>query len=243
MPSYPPAPPAPPRPPASQPYDSWGGPPPPPQSPYAQSPYAQPPPYAQPSPYSASYGAPPWFYGAGGVYVELRTDNPNVRIDRVVDGNYLPVCFAPCRKVLPRHDIYVITGDGVRSTSNFVLPDDRASVTLDVQAGSSARQVAGGVLMAGGIITAYVGLVVYAGGLGADRPASTTGSSSSQTNPGGMIAAGIGVGAALVGLFLSSTSHTTVVSSTGNTFTDATPPPTPPRKRAAVALTPRGLEF
>ena len=180
-------------------------------------------------------------YGTGGVYVEVRTSSSNVRIDRVLaPGSTMTVCFAPCRKILPRNSVYVITGDGVRSTSNFILPDDRDRVTLEVKAGSTWQGLGGGVLVGAGGLVAYFGLILLlAGTAAANDPYGTgsTGSGSLKAAGGGMLAGGILAG--LLGLYLLSDSHTTVKSSTGAQFS-STPAP---RKRARFALTPRGLEF
>ena len=204
---------------------------------------------AYPSPYQSPGGWPnqipmPNPYGAGGVYLEVKTSSPHVRIDRVLaPGNTVPVCFAPCRKVLPRNYIYVIGGEGVRSTSQFMLPDDRDRVTLDVKAGSTWGALGGGVLLGGGIVVAYVGLLLLLAGTAtsaASDPYSTSSSNSGSLKTAGGVMLGGGILAGLLGLYLVSDSHTTVKSSTGSEFSNA---PAPPKKRARFALTPRGLEF
>lgn len=55
----------------------------------------------------------------------------------------VPVCVSPCRQVLPRDGVYVITGDRVRPTAPFVLPDDRDRVVSEVQPGSLGNATAG----------------------------------------------------------------------------------------------------
>jgi hypothetical protein len=183
-------------------------------------------------------GAPAPAAGPGGVYVELRTNTPGVRIDRVVDGVAFPVCFAPCRQVLPRNNVYVIDGVGIRATSQFMLPDDRQQVTLDLQAGSSATRGLGIALLVGGVVTLYGGLLLSASTNTYDPSTGTTTPSNSSR---GAAVLGIGLAAAAIGFFLTLNSHSTVVSSTGVTFSRADPPSA--RKRPAVALTARGLEF
>jgi hypothetical protein len=198
------------------------------------------------APYAAApYGAPsPWGEGTGGVYVELRTDNPNVRIDRVVEGTSVgTVCFAPCRKVLPRSNAYVITGDGVHPTSSFVLPDDRQQLTLDVHAGSSVNRTVGAAVLLVGGITAYLGLFaaeIYT--LGAIDSSPSSSSSRRDASTGALLVTGLGIVGVVTGIFLISSSRTTVVSSTGNSFSDGAPA-RPARHRPAVAVTARGLEF
>ncbi|MGC9982291.1 MAG: hypothetical protein ABSF35_01555 [Polyangia bacterium] len=206
-------------------------------------------PPAYPSPYQSPAGWPyqapmPNPYGPGGVYVEVRTSSSNVRIDRVLaPGSTMTVCFAPCRKILPRNSVYVITGDGVRSTSNFILPDDRDRIILDVKAGSTWQGLGGGVLVGLGVVVTYVGLglllVGTSTGTDSDVYSTSSSKSGSLTTAGGVMLAG-GILAGLLGLYLLSDSHTSVKSSTGAQFSGT---PAPPRKRARFALTARGLEF
>jgi hypothetical protein len=179
------------------------------------------------------------------VFVEIRSDNPSVRIDRVVGGQYAPVCLAPCRRWLPRSEVYVINGEGVRSTGQFMLPDDRQQVTLEVHAGSSSQLTWGVVLVCGGLAAGYLGLALIDAGV-LDNTASSFNGSNSSGN--GTIAVGSalllsGLVAAGIGFFVAVTSHTTVVSSTGNSFSWAPEAPAHAGKRPRIAITPRGLEF
>ncbi len=205
---------------------------------------------------SQSQGAPTspfpspgnWTYPAaapapGGVYVEMRSDNPNTRIDQVHGGASIPICAVPCRKVLGRDGVYVIQGDGMRATSNFVLPDDRQELTLDVKAGSTARLAGGVVLMAGGGAVSYLGLIFWS--LGSTQNSlgmvnGTGGNEGSAQVSAGSTMLLVGIPAVLIGLYVVLTTHTHVTSSTGATFTQEAPVP---RKRSLVALTPRGIEF
>jgi hypothetical protein len=204
---------------------------------YAQRPAPPPPAYdapAAPAPLPW-VPVPPVAPRPGGVYVELRASSPNVRIERLVGQLRAPVCYAPCRKVLPVNDVYIIGGDGVRSTSQFTLPEDRPQVTLDVKAGSTAQLAGGAGLILLGLIAGYVGYFVYLAGLVSEL----------ETGSHTGITAGIGIGVgglALmgVGLVVVLSARTTVTTSTGATFTSA---PARRRKRPALALTPRGLEF
>jgi hypothetical protein len=174
------------------------------------------------------------------IYVDLEGDNPNVRIDRLVGNLTVPVCLAPCRRPLPRDGIYVIQGDGVPATSRFQLPDDRQQVTLDVHAGSSGRRMAGATLIVAGVVAAYAGLLVA----DANSASSIFDTSSSGAARGSsswpLVLLGGGVVATLAGVYLCLKTHTTVVSSTGNTFTVV---PSAPGRHPRFALTPRGLEF
>ena len=176
--------------------------------------------------------------GARLVYVELRSDDPRVRIDRVVGGARVAVCFTPCRKMLETNSLYIIAGDGVRSTSQFMLPDDRNAVTLDVQAGSTARVAGGAVLIGAGIVSTYIGALLWEVGAFSQLSDNSTNRRTNATQVGETMVI-VGIPAALVGLYLVVTSHTSVNSSTGSTFTRAPPP----RHRFPIALTPRGLEF
>jgi hypothetical protein len=193
-----------------------------------------------PPPQAATWGTPTPAAAPATIYVDLKADNPNVRIDRTVGNLTVPVCLAPCRRPLPRDGIYVIQGDGVPATSRFQLPDDRQQVTLDVHAGSSGRRIAGATLIAAGVVAAYAGLLV------ADANSLSNGSDSSSNGgvrgPSSWTLGLLGGGlmATLAGVYLCMTTHTTVVSSTGNTFTVA---PSAPGKHSRFALTPRGLAF
>jgi hypothetical protein len=87
------------------------------------------------------------------------------------------------------------------------------------------------------VLLAIVGFGVAFGGLVA------LGANTVAGNDQGVSAALLvgGLAAGIFGVYLTSTSHTTVVSSTGAVFTRA--PPRPRGKRPPVALTRRGLEF
>jgi len=185
------------------------------------------------------YPGYPGMNAGGGVYVELRANSPNVRIERLAGHLRVPVCYAPCRQVLPINEVYAIGGNGVRSTSNFTLPNDRPQVTLDVQAGSSAALAGGAILMAGGVAAVYVGYFVFVfGSLSAiDEPSNST--TPHHTNAAGLALVVGGAVVAGIGLVMALGARTTVRSSTGNEFSQS------PRRRQrpAIALTPRGLEF
>ena len=191
------------------------------------------------SPYAPEWGARNTGPAAPrAVYVELRADDPRTRIDRVGGGPPIPVCVAPCLRWLDPQGTYVITGDGVRTTARFMLPDDRTSVTLDVHAGSTSRLGVGALLSGGGLITAYIGGLVWETGT-LEKLGQGSGDPQ-RTVDLGLTLLGIGIPAALLGVYLVATCHTSVTSSTGSTFTQQAPPR---RARPRVALTPRGLAF
>jgi hypothetical protein len=181
---------------------------------------------------------------AEGVYVEVRTSSPNVRIDRVVGGQTVPVCRAPCRQVLSRNNVYVIQGDGVRSTAQFMLPDDRQQLLLDVEPGSSTRMGGGVVLLALGGLGAYIG---YAALIVGTEPQNNSNNNLTEDDRRTARTAGTifllsGLAVLGIGAYFVATAHTTVTTSSGVTFSKA-PAPAPARKRPAIAFTPRGLEF
>jgi hypothetical protein len=191
---------------------------------------------AQPAPGSAAPG-----YGPRWVHVVMNSDDPRTRIDQVIaGGGILPVCFAPCDKMLETNSLYIIEGDGVRATTRFMLPDDRDSVTLDVQAGSTARIAGGAILLGAGLVSAYIGALVWsAGSVSNSNGFNSPGEGDSAVSVGRTMVV-VGLGGAALGLYLALSSHTTVNSSTGSTFTRDT---TRPRAWPFLALTPRGLEF
>lgn len=179
-------------------------------------------------------------YSMGAVYVEIKTSRP-VRIERVISpGTTVPVCLSPCRQVLPRNSVYVITGEGVRTTSQFVLPDDRDRLLLDVNPGSTSQAVLGGVLVGAGLITAYLGLIaVAASGIQSDAAQLNDSSSNNSTNTR-QVGVGLLVGgglAGLIGLYLLLDSKTLVKSSTGSQFSQS------PAHKHRFAFTARGIEF
>ena len=168
-----------------------------------------------------------------------------MRIDRYVDGvGQFPVCLAPCRKLLRTDDVYIIDGEGVRTTSRFQLPTDRGSVLLDVKAGSSSKSGTGALFIGLGGALAYVGLIVLEASTVSSAADNLNGTPSSSSQSGQLIGIGLGIGGialGITGIMMMSSSHTTVVSSTGSVFTENARPVS--RRRHAVALTPRGLEF
>ncbi len=171
----------------------------------------------------------------------MHSDDPRTRIDKVLGtGVNIPVCFSPCDKMLETNSMYIIEGEGVGATSRFMLPDDRDSVRLDVRAGSTARRAGGAILMGAGLVTAYAGLFVLAG-TALDNSLSDVGDTRSRRSPAvgeGMILGGLVAG--VVGLYLVASTHTTVNSSSGATFTRDTGAP---RKGPRLAFTPNGFTF
>lgn len=179
---------------------------------------------------------------SGGVYVELQADDPNTRIDRIVESTAVPVCLAPCRQILDRNSIYVIGGDGITSTSRFTLLDSADSLTLNIKAGSLSRSAGGGALLFVGGVLGLAGLLIE--GLSSVAAASIE-NQGGNTNVarGNVVALGmmaIGLSAAAIGFCLKRTARTTVTSSTGATFSES---PSGKRTRPLFALTPRGIEF
>jgi hypothetical protein len=141
---------------------------------------------------------------------------------------------------VPRNDLYVIQGERIRTTSQFVLPDDRSDVTLTVQAGSAMRMgggaallLAGGIVGCLGLLATELGLVVFS----LEPPGDNNGSAS--ITAAGLGAVALGLGGVIGGVYLILTSRTNVTSSTGSTFTKRDRP----RARSAIALTPNGFEF
>lgn len=172
----------------------------------------------------------------GDVVVDLQSPNRTVRIDQLlVDGTTLPVCYVPCRKALPRDGRYVIRGDGVPVTSQFVLPDDHSDLTLSVNPGSRAGRIAG-VTMG---IVGFVAMAVGYGLSGGDPPDKDV--SAPRPSPWGLVIGLGGMSLAGVGVGLWMSSETRVWSSSGHSFVEMPPPAS--RKRPALAFTARGLEF
>lgn len=180
-------------------------------------------------------------FSLGGVFVEVKSASRPVRLDRVISpGMTVPVCVSPCRQVLPRNSVYVITGDGVRTTSQFVLPDDRNRVVLDVKPGSSGNVVFGAVAAGAGLVSMYVGLVFVAASEFKEASYSYN-ERERDTGPGKTVGGVMLVGgllAGIVGLYYLLSTKTEVTSSTGAHFSE-----TPAPKRSRLALTARGLAF
>jgi hypothetical protein len=174
----------------------------------------------------------------GDIVVDLQSPDRSVRIDQLlVDGTSLPVCYVPCRKALPRDGKYVIRGEGVPATSQFVLPDDRSDLTLTVNPGSRAGRIAGVTLGIVGFVAMTVGYAISGG----DRFPDKDGNRPPPPSPWGLVIGLGGMSLAGVGVGIWMSSETRVWSSTGHSFVEAPPPA--PRKRPALAFTARGLEF
>src|SRR5438445_11466863 len=70
----------------------------------------------------------------------------NVVLEKVeADGSSTPVCHAPCDRAVAA-DEYRLTGDGVRTSNTFRIPEREAPVKIDVKTRSSGGFVAGVVL-------------------------------------------------------------------------------------------------
>jgi hypothetical protein len=169
-----------------------------------------------------------------GVFVDLQSHDPSVRIDMVMgDGTTSPMCSVPCRKALPRAALYVIRSDALAATSPFLLPSDRSDLTLSVRPGSRTGRIAGMSLVAVGAVAMVVGFMF--------SPADNFDDKSGRPPPvwpAILDVGGIVVGA--VGAVIWWRGEPRVSSSSGRTFAEA---PRATRKRPAVALTARGLEF
>jgi hypothetical protein len=177
----------------------------------------------------------------GGVEVQLHTDAPDVRIDRIVDGVAVPACVAPCGRVLPRDGVYVIDGPGVPRTQPFTLSaSSGARTTLDVRAGSNLRhQVGVGAIAVGGV--AFLGGAAALAVVGFHDLATLGEDVPRDPWPGRLTAVMLGgVPVFVVGLVLALSSSTVVT--TGNGVTFSLGPSGRPRAWK-LALTPRGLEF
>ena len=118
-----------------------------------------------------------------------------------------------------------ITGDGVRSTSRIRRPARRRrrGRTLDVRAGSTVRLVVGTLLIGGGVATIYIGALVWEASALSGLPGGDP-QRGDHLRRVGITMTAIGIPAALFGTYLALTSHTSVASSTGSTFTQAAPP-------------------
>jgi hypothetical protein len=185
----------------------------------------------------AELPAAPPVASSEGVFVELRTDDSRVRIERVMsNGSTVPVCLAPCRQTLDRRATYLIGGVGLVPTSRFMLPQQRQDVVLTVRPGSWARQGAGLTLLALGAVAAVVGFMITPHGRAEPDPMAPMKSGGSAWGPV-LGLGGMGVGA--VGALMFAESRTQVQSNTGSAFSGSPPA----RARTGLALTARGLEF
>jgi hypothetical protein len=170
----------------------------------------------------------------GGVVVDLESYDRTVRIDMVMgDGTTSPMCSVPCRKALPRAALYVIRSDALAATSPFLLPSDRSDLTLSVRPGSRAGRIAGMSLLAAGAVAMVVGFMF--------SPADNFDDKAAHPPPAWPAILGLGgIVAGTVGAVIWWRSEPRVSSSSGRTFSEA---PRAPRRRPALALTARGLEF
>jgi len=166
-----------------------------------------------------------------GVYVELRSDDPSMRIDQLTSGGQSwPACEIPCRRVLQRNITYVVESNQSPPTSPFLLPNNVNRLTLDVQAGSQTRSNIGTILAVVGGVIGLIGFIRL----------TTTGNSPSNDRTG-LELLGVGSTVGIAGIVMFRLSRTTVISSTGSTFSeqrDHSAKATP-----SIALTPQGLAF
>jgi hypothetical protein len=188
---------------------------------------AAPPAAAVAPPNPPPQAAPP----PSGVYVELRSDDPGMRITQVTSGGQSwPACEIPCRRVLQRNITYIVESNQSPATSPFLLPDNVNRLTLDVQSGSQTRANIGTILAVVGGVVGLIGFIRL-----------TTTGSSPQNDRTGLELLSVGGVVGISGIVLYRMSRTTVTSSTGSTFSEqrdrgATAAP-------AIALTPQGLVF
>jgi hypothetical protein len=175
------------------------------------------------------------------VDVELHADSPVVRLDRIVDGVAVPACFAPCRLALPRDGVYVIGGPGVQPTKPFTLSGDvYGHTTLEVRAGSSLRFQIGMAATTIGAI-AFLGGEVSAAVIGFHDLATRPDDAPREPWPSRLAIVGLaGIPVLITGVILVLTSPTRVTTSNGVRFSLRLPGRI---HAAAIALTPRGLEF
>jgi hypothetical protein len=114
-------------------------------------------------------------------------------------------------------------------TSPFLLPDNVNRLTLDVQSGSQARANIGTILAVVGGVVGLIGFIRL-----------TTTGSSPQNDRTGLELLGVGAAAGITGIVIYRMSRTTVISSTGSTFSEQRDRGA---KAPAIALTPQGLVF
>jgi hypothetical protein len=147
--------------------------------------------------------------------VELRADDPRVRIERLVgEGQTQPICSAPCRQPLDPRALYVIGGDGIPATRPFALPDDQQQLILSVRPGSRAKQIGGGVLLGVGATATVLGFLLAPG-----DPPSQSSDRMGSVNGWPIVVGVTGIAVGLVGAYLLLWSgQTRVESSSGRSF-------------------------
>ena len=149
------------------------------------------------------------------VFVQLRTKDPRVRIDRMMDGRAVQtVCWAPCGLSLDAGSQYVISGEGMPSTAPFQLPSDESRITLTVDPGSRAKRTTGLTLLAISFAGTFVG---YAFAPHPEDPNDPKARASSPSPAPLLIGLG-GLIAGAVGGLLLYQSPTRVYSTTGRSF-------------------------
>ena len=155
--------------------------------------------------------------GTPGVQVDIRSDSPSATLKQVVEttGSDQLACTPPCGRWLPRDALYRISGDGVRDSVRFRLPENGKRTTLVVQTGSSARHGAGWGLIAAGGAASVAGFVILMNGWGATGPDSPDKMAElarweTHWKPIGEILSFGGVAAVATGIYLIVTSRTRV---------------------------------
>lgn len=171
---------------------------------------------------------------ADGVRVDIDADSPDVRLVRVDGDRETVICGPPCGVIVPRQGQYQIAGDGMVRTSRFSVPADRPDLQLKVSSGSNGRRWVGIALGVVGYATALIGESATSFEFNANNASS---SSHGKEIAVGLLLSGLVVGT--VGLVMIFTANTHVSTSSGASFSQASPR----GRRTAIRLTPAGLEF
>ncbi len=122
-------------------------------------------------------------------------------------GAFVPMCHAPCDRVLPLDATYRIAGAGLRTSANFQLMGSEGKpIIIDVNPGHKGAFVGGIVMTAIGPVVALAGLMVYGVAAALQSTKLSSDSSGGKTVGGVMMLSGLALAAVGIPLLITNSS-------------------------------------
>jgi hypothetical protein len=175
-----------------------------------------------------------------GVVVHIDSPEP-VELRRLTGDKRNPfyvVCTSPCDEAIPTDAEYRISGDSVRSSRRFVLPEHALRDVIVVKPASSMVFQVGIVLISVGTLSSAIGLLVTLASAFAENPDGA----SSDGRTVGLALVGGGLAAAISGIVVAVVNGKTNVRQTGEATSRVVAPPVFPASACSAALRRDGIE-